>query len=58
MGVSQPVDVVLAALDELVTVLRETTERNRMAIRRAKRSADSVIVVIGTPTSSRWNCVH
>jgi transcriptional regulator with XRE-family HTH domain len=36
MGVSQPVDVVLAALDELVTVLRETTERNRTAIRRAQ----------------------
>lgn len=29
-------DPVLAALDELVTVLRETTERNRTAIRRAE----------------------
>ncbi len=30
-----PIDPVLAALDELATVLRETTERNQAAIRRA-----------------------
>ncbi|MGH9892266.1 MAG: helix-turn-helix domain-containing protein [bacterium] len=29
------IDAVLAALDELETVLRETTERNRTALRRA-----------------------
>ena len=32
----EPLDAVLAALEELETVLRETTERNRMAIRRAE----------------------
>jgi len=31
----KPIDPVLSALDELVTVLRMTTERNRTAIRRA-----------------------
>jgi hypothetical protein len=31
----KPIDPVLSALDELVTVLRLTTERNRTAIRRA-----------------------
>lgn len=32
----EPIDAVLAALDDLVKVLRETTERNRTAIRRAE----------------------
>ncbi len=31
-----PIDAVLAALDELVTVLGETTERNQAVIRRAE----------------------
>lgn len=36
MGASQPTDAVLSALDELIMVLRETTERNRTAIQRAE----------------------
>ena len=32
----EPIDAVLAALEELTTVLRQTTERNRTAIQRAE----------------------